>query len=312
MVSEYLDRCIESVVNQSYSNLEIILVDDGSLDDCGNKCDVWARRDDRITSVHKLNGGLSDARNYGMKFAGGEYVSFIDSDDYVSDDFLEVLLTTAMEHHSDIIECGYVKFCEDGKHTEHYDDFAVSDYSTFNGLSALIEEKTFHQHVWNKLYKLEVFQNVFFEFGKQHEDVFWTYQVFGQSKRITKINRTMYYYFQRESSIMGRGYSIRSLDALEGKWNRQKYIEEYFPELSLKAKLDYFGSCLYLMQCFMKYMSGKQRRTAVAIIRNNKKKCMLRFKDIRTMHGGAKKYFILAKINIYLCGKLRAKMNIGF
>ena len=312
MVSEYLDRCIQSLVDQAYINLEIILVDDGSPDDCADKCDRWARIDNRITVIHKQNSGLSDARNYGMRISGGEYVSFIDSDDFVSDDFMDSLLSIALEHDSDIVECGYTNFYESGESEEYHDDLTVSDYSASEGLSALIDENPFHQHVWDKIYKRDVIQGIQFEIGKQHEDVFWTYQAFGRAKRITKLNRTMYYYLQRESSIMGRGYSLRSLDFLEGKWNRQQYIEKNYPHLSLQSKRDFFGSCMYMMQCIIKYMSGNEKRQAIAKIRKYKKMCRLKFKDINAVSDDAKKYFYLAKINLYLCCKMRAKFNIGF
>ncbi len=312
MVSDYLDRCIESVVDQKYSNIEIILVDDGSPDECARICDKWAEKDVRIIVVHKPNGGLSDARNYGMSIAGGDYISFIDSDDYVSDDFFEILLSTALEHGSDIVECCCTNCYESGKTDSYHDDLTVSGFSASEGLSALIDEKPFHQHVWDKLYKAEIVQGILFEVGKQHEDVFWTYQVFGQAEKITKINLTMYFYLQRESSIMGQGYSLRSLDFLEGKWNRQLYIEKYYPELALQSKLDFFGSCMYLLQCVIKYMSGVEKRQAIATIRKYKKQCRLTFKDISAVRGSAKKYIYLAKINLYLCCKLRAELNIGF
>ena len=311
-VKDYLDRCIKSIVNQKYTDLEIILIDDGSPDDCALMCDEWAEKDAGITVIHKLNGGLSDARNYGMRIICGDYVSFIDSDDYISENFIEVLLSTALKNDSDIVECNLVKFYENGEYEEYHDDFAVNDYSASDGLLALIKENPFHQHVWDKLYKRDVVQNIFFEFGKQHEDEFWTYQVFGQAKRITKINCTMYFYLQRASSIMGQEYSLRRLDALDGKWNRQLYIEKNYPELAQQAKLDFFASCMYMMQCVIKYMSGRDKRQAVAIIRKYKKLCGLTFKDIDTVHGSSKKYFYMAKINIYLCGLLRAKLNIGF
>ena len=309
-VADYLDRCISSLVNQQYTNTEIILVDDGSPDDCALMCDEWAEKDDRITVIHKTNGGLSDARNFGMRVICGDYISFIDSDDYISEDFYEVLLSTALKNDSDIVECGVAKFYENGEFEEYHDDFAVNDYSASDGLSALINETMFHQHVWNKLYKQEAVQNILFEVGKQHEDEFWTYQIFGQSNRITKINRTMYFYFQRESSIMGQGYSLRRLDALEGKWNRQQYIEKNYPELTTQAKIDFFGSCMYAMQCVIRYMVGAERKQAVGIIRNYKKRCRLTFKDIKSVCGGIKKYFYLAKINMYLCSKLRVLKGI--
>lgn len=311
-VYDYLDRCFNSIVNQTYSNLQIILVDDGSPDDCAIKCDEWAKKDARITVIHKLNGGLSDARNYGMRIICGDYVSFIDSDDYIFEDFFEVLLSTAKKNGSDIVECSYTRFFENGKFEEYNDDFVVRDYSTSQGLSALIDDRVLHQHVWNKLYKKEVVRNIFFEVGKQHEDEFWTYQVFGQAIRITKINRTMYFYFQRESSIMGQGYNLRRLDALEGKWNRQKYIEQNYPELALLAKLNFFGSCMYTLQCVLKYMSGEEKRQAVGKIRKYKKNCRLTFRTIKSARSGAKKYYYLAKVNIFLCCYLRARFNIGF
>ena len=311
-VEDYLGRCIYSVVNQTYSDLQIILIDDGSSDDCALMCDEWAEKDARITVIHKLNGGLSDARNYGMRIICGDYVSFIDSDDYISENFIEVLLSTALKNDSDIVECDYIKFFEykdygnNGCSSEEY------SFSSSNGLLALIEESFFSPIACNKLFSKNTIQGILFETGKQHEDVFWTYQVFGQAERITKINRTMYFYFQRESSIMGQGYNLRRLDALEAKWRRQKYIEQYYPELILQAKLDFFASCMYMMQCVIKYMSGRDKRQAVAIIRKYKKLCGLTFKDIDTLHGSSKKYFYMAKINIYLCGLLRAKFNIGF
>ena len=121
-VEKYLERCVESIINQTYKNLEIILVDDGSPDNCPQMCDDYAKKDSRIKVVHKKNGGLSDARNAGMKVATGEYVSFIDSDDYISLDFYETLLETIVDNDSDIVECSVVKFYENGKFDEYSDD----------------------------------------------------------------------------------------------------------------------------------------------------------------------------------------------
>lgn len=312
-VADYLNRCVKCLADQSYTNLEIILVDDGSPDDCAKMCDNWAEKDDRIKVIHKQNGGLSDARNFGMRIVCGEFISYIDSDDYVSIDFYDLLLKTALEHASDIVECSVAKFSDYGKIEEIEeieDDMEITDYSTKNALSALICEDLFHQHVWNKLYKAKVVKGIDFQVGKLNEDEFWTYQVFGQAERITKINRTMYFYYQRESSIMGQKYNLHRLDALEGKWNRQKYIEKNYPELTTQAKIDFFGSCMYAMQCVIRYMVGEERKQAVGIIINYKKRCRLTFREIKSMCGGIKKYFYLAKINMYLCCKLRVLKGI--
>lgn len=236
-VEKYLARCVDSIVNQTYKNLEIIFVDDGSTDLCPQMCDDYAEKDSRIKVVHKKNGGLSDARNAGMAVATGEYISFIDSDDYVSDDFFECLLDVMNKENSDIAECSVVKLYEDNRFDEFSDDLSVKTYDTHDAMSALIAENPFYQHVWNKLYKTELVKDIPYAVGKLNEDEFWTYQVFGRANKVARLNKTMYYYFQRSSSIMGVGYNIRRLDALEGKANRQNILRTIFLNSVRKQRL---------------------------------------------------------------------------
>lgn len=311
-VEKYLDRCVDSIINQTYKNLEIILVDDGSPDNCPKMCDDYAKIDNRIKVVHKENGGLSDARNVGMKVATGEYVSFIDSDDYISLDFYETLLQTMIDNDSDIVECGVVKFYEDNNFDEYSDDLKVTNYDTLDGLEGLINENPFKQHVWNKLYKSNIALDIPYAVGKLNEDEFWTYQIFGKAKKFTRINKTMYYYFQRGSSIMGNGYNIRRLDALEGKMNRQAYIEKNFPTLATKAKVDLYGSCMFAYQSVLKFMSGKDKKKAIKIIKDYKNRCKLTTDEINSITDSSRKYYKLAKLNFYLCCKMKAIFNIGF
>lgn len=311
-VEKYLNRCVDSIINQTYKNLEIILVDDGSPDNCPKMCDDYAEKDSRIKVVHKENGGLSDARNAGMKVATGEYVSFIDSDDYVSLDFYETLFQTMIDNDSDIVECGVVKFYEDNNFDEYSDDLKVTNYDTLYALDGLINENPFKQHVWNKLYKSNVALDIPYAVGKLNEDEFWTYQIFGKAKKVTRIYKTMYHYFQRGSSIMGNGYNIRRLDALEGKMNRQAYIEKNFPTLTTKAKVDLYGSCMFAYQSVLKFMSGKDKKKAIKIIKIYKNKCKLTDNEINSITDSSKKYYKLAKFNFYLCCKMKALFNIGF
>lgn len=311
-VEKYLARCVDSIVNQTYKNLEIILVDDGSPDLCPQMCDDYAEKDSRIKVVHKKNGGLSDARNAGMAVSTGEYISFIDSDDYVSDDFFECLMNVMNKENSDIAECSVVKFYEDNRFDEFSDDLSVKTYDTQDAMSALIAENPFHQHVWNKLYKTELVKDIPYAVGKLNEDEFWTYQVFGRANKVSKLNKTMYYYFQRNSSIMGVGYNIRRLDALEGKANRQKYIENNFPELSTQAKIDLYGSCMFAYQSVLKFMSGADKKKALSIIKKYKNNCNLSFDEIKLADKSARKYFYLAKCNFGFCCKFRAISGIGF
>jgi len=311
-VEDYLNRCVDSIINQTYKNLEIILVDDGSPDNCPQMCDDYAKKDSRIKVVHKENGGLSDARNAGMEVATGEYVSFIDSDDYISLDFYETLMQTMLENNSDIIECSVVKFYENGKFDEYSDDLKVANYETVDALGGLIDENPFRQHVWNKLYKSSVALDIPYAVGKLNEDEFWTYQVFGKANKVTKINKTMYYYFQRSGSIMGNGYNIKRLDALEGKMNRQAYIEKNFPTLATKAKVDLYGSCMFAYQSVLKFMSGNDKKKSGNIIKNYKNRCKLTTDEINSITDSSKKYYKLASFNFYLCCKLKALFNIGF
>lgn len=311
-VEKYLARCVDSIANQTYKNLEIILVDDGSPDLCPQMCDDYAEKDSRIKVVHKKNGGLSDARNAGMAVATGAYISFIDSDDYVSDDFFECLLDVMNKENSDIAECSVVKFYEDNRFDEFNDDLLENTYDAQDAMSALIAENPFHQHVWNKLYKTELVKDIPYAVGKLNEDEFWTYQVFGRASKVAKLNKTMYYYFQRSSSIMGVGYNIRRLDALEGKANRQKYIENNFPELSTQAKIDLYGSCMFAYQSVLKFMSGADKKKALELIRKYRKMYNLSFDEIKLADKSARKYFYLAKCNFGFCCKFRAISGIGF
>ncbi len=311
-VENYISRCVDSIINQTYENLEIILVDDGSPDNCPKICDDYASKDDRIRVVHKINGGLSDARNAGIQVATGGYISFIDSDDYVSLDFIETLYNTITSENSDVVECSVVKFYDDHHFEAYNDDFKIASFDTVSSLSALISENPFHQHVWNKLYKAELVIDIPYSVGKLNEDEFWTYQIFGKAKKVTKINKTMYYYFQRENSIMGNSYNLRRLDALEGKYNRQKYIEKNFPEIEQKAKIDFFASCIFACQSSMKFLNISDKKIAKKRIKKYIAEYKLSKYDILSLEGKNKIWFYFANKFFLLCCKVRSVIGVGF
>lgn len=310
-VEDYLDRCVKSIVSQTYTNLEIILVDDGSPDKCPEICDKWASKDSRIRVIHKENGGLSDARNAGMAVATGEYTSFIDSDDYIAEVFFERLLTTAKNTDSDIVECDVLKFSENDVPRFNDRDFDVQTYNTQEALSRLISENGFRQHVWNKLYKTESALYAEFEKGKLNEDEFWTYRIFGIAERVTKIDLPMYFYLQRSDSIMGASYSIRRLDALEAKALRQKYIEAKFPSLRSQAKNDYFGSCIFACQSAMRFMPEEERKKAKRIIKSHVKDIKLTKADLAKVNLKNRMWFLFAYVSFDLCCKIRNMLGVG-
>lgn len=311
-VEKYLGRCIESIVNQTYKNIEIILVDDGSPDNCPEICDNWEKKDERIKVIHKENGGLSDARNAGLEIASGDYISFIDSDDYISLDFFETLLETMISENSDIVECSVVKFYEKNNFDDYYDDLSVCSFNKINGLSALISENPFHQHVWNKLYQFSLVSDIPFAVGKLNEDEFWTYQIFGRAKKVTKINKTMYYYFQRENSIMGNMYNLKRLDALEGKYNRQKYIEDNFPQITQQSKLEFFGSCIFACQSSMRFLNKKDKKKAMEVLKKYVSECKLSREDLLLLKWKKKLWFSFANRAFFLCCKVRNIIKVGF
>lgn len=169
-VEDYLDNCLDTVIHQDYKNLEIILVDDGSTDNSGNKVDEWAKKDNRIVPLHQRNQGLSAARNTGLDNSHGAWIVFIDSDDYVSENYVSVLLRTAEKDNSDLVICQYseldntkvipTSFSRSGKYTQK--DFWKLFYSPNSG-SALVV-------AWNKLYSAKIFQNLRYKVGILNED----------------------------------------------------------------------------------------------------------------------------------------------
>ena len=257
-VEKYLDRSIFSVINQTYKNLEIILVDDGSPDNCPKLCDDWAEKDSRIKVVHKENGGLSDARNAGMRVATGEIVSFIDSDDWIENDMYETMLNKMNEDSSDIVSCGVKWVNEDGSLIRNVTVQHNEELDACSSMKELINDSKIKQHVWNKLYKYDLIKDIPFEKGKYHEDVFWSYQVIGQAKRVSVITDSFYNYVQRVNSIMGEGYSAKRLDALEANQLRCEYIKKRFPDLYDNALYAYIGSCHYQLQCALRTNQPKE------------------------------------------------------
>jgi glycosyltransferase involved in cell wall biosynthesis len=202
-VEKYLSRCVDSIINQTYTNLEIILVDDGSTDAGGKMCDEYAQQDNRIIVIHKENGGLSDARNAGLDIATGEYIGFVDSDDFIALEFYEILYKTLIKTNSDLAFCEFQRFHNDTEIIKNHTNYKVR---TDKGIDIL--NNFYNKHyvtyvvMWNKLYKKDIWKNLRFPFGKIHEDEFVIHEIFYLAKQISFINASLYYYFHRENSIM--------------------------------------------------------------------------------------------------------------
>lgn len=310
-VEQYLQRCVDSLLKQTYENFELILVDDGSPDSCGDICDEYARQDSRIQVIHKENGGLSDARNAGMDIATGEYIVFVDSDDWVVSDYLESMLEALEETDSDICECQVYRTTGE-EYTDIKMEVKPEVYDTIVALNELIHDGVFRQHVWNKLYRREVVGDIRFPKGKTNEDEFWTYQVFGRARQAVKIDDVLYCYYQRSGSIMGQGYSLKRLHALEAKVERQTYIDKNYPGLSVIARLNLYFSCMYAAQMSLEHMAGEDLSFAKNKIEACVKKAAVEKSDGKTLTGKTKIWFTLSRWNFWETCKLRNALKIGF
>lgn len=234
-VEEYLDECVASVIAQTYSNLEIILVDDGSPDNCPQMCDVWAERDNRIKVIHKKNGGLSNARNVGIDAASGKYIAFVDSDDYIKPEMMEKLLTELMRTDADIVSCGIQNVGEKTGSWAGQNFVGTSEEI----LNKLYHETTYSAAVWNKLYCRHCWRELRFPEGKLCEDTFTTYQLVHNARRIAMISDALYCYRIRPESIMTSSFSLKRMDEEEAWRSNYQFAEKHYPRLR-KAAFDFY------------------------------------------------------------------------
>lgn len=228
-VESYLDECVTSIVNQTYRNIQIILVDDGSPDRCGKICDDWMLKDKRITVIHKENGGLSDARNAGLEKATGDYIAFVDSDDWIEPQMYELMLSVMEKENADLVACGIIDSYED-KEVIHSSAYCVGKAQTF--LRMIYCDTIFPVASWNKLYRKRLFENIRFPKGKICEDAFTTYLLVDSANKIVQIPEALYHYRIREGSIMTTPFSLARMDEEEAWRQNYQYIRERYPEIA--------------------------------------------------------------------------------
>ena len=208
-VEKYLKKCVDSIINQTYTNLEIILVEDGSPDNSGKICDEYAKKDGRIKVIHKENCGLSDARNVGIEQATGDYIATVDSDDYIDVDFIEVLYNIIKEFDADMSVCSACIVQEDDspKFSNGQQAYVMNGKEAIH---ALICDKTISVNAWDKLYKKELFKGIKYPKGLLYEDLATTYKLIDRCQRVCVTDAKKYAYVQRKSSIMGQtGYFVK-------------------------------------------------------------------------------------------------------
>lgn len=213
-VKDYLETCVASIVTQTYRNLEIILVDDGSTDGSGDICDQLKNKDNRIKVIHKTNGGLSDARNSGIDHATGGWLSFVDSDDFVSCDYVERLLGAAHVNHAEISICDpvHITKADDAVFTK---ESKVKVFSNTEAIQEMWYQKSFLFSAWAKIYRRELFNDIRYTKGIIYEDVDVMHEVFALASQIVYIDAKLYAYVHREGSITTQKFSAKEFDILK-------------------------------------------------------------------------------------------------
>lgn len=213
-VENYINECVDSLISQTFTDIEIILVDDGSPDDCGSICDAYAEKDNRIKVIHQKNAGLSAARNAGIDEATGQYLCFVDSDDYVSDDYCQTLYDLLVNFSCDYSVCGVVRF-NDGKAPILASSNKSTIYTNYEYLGLQLNKQR-EFGVWNKLYRRDIFDKIRFKKGKLHEDVFWSGDLARVcSNGVIETEKQCLFYRQRKGGIVAQTSEKCSPDKVE-------------------------------------------------------------------------------------------------
>ena len=239
-VEPFLDVCVLSLIHQTYTDLEIILVDDGSPDCCDKICDHYAALDPRIRVIHKKRSGPSDARNAGLKVARGEYIGFVDSDDYVAGNMFSTLLNLLNETGSDIAICGHAMTSNRGKPYPYLLSHKTRVMDSTEAIRRMLQVGQYESFVWNKLYKRELFDQIRFPSGHLYEDLYTMYKILDKADKIVYTKEVKYYYRQRLGSIIHTKYSAKYFDYVQASVEVRDFVKTKYPGIYGTANFAYY------------------------------------------------------------------------
>lgn len=254
-VEKYVRKCIESITDQTYSNLEIIIINDGSTDESGKICDEIKIYDSRIKVFHKKNGGLSSARNYGINQSTGNYYVFVDSDDWIKSTMIEELYSAAIENNAEIVCCGRTMIDDEGNKKEVHIDKNMSFTC-----KEIIEKTVFDDNIgvaaWGKIYHKSLFEEIVFPDGEIHEDVAIIYKLFDKCNKIYAINSALYYYRNNPEGISKQQYSTKYNVVLIHDIENEVFISDKYPGLKGLMRAGTAKSCIEMMIKIIKTPNG--------------------------------------------------------
>lgn len=273
-VERYVNECVESICNQSYSNIEIILVDDGSTDHSGEICDEWAEKDQRITVIHKPNGGLSDARNVAIDQAGGAWLMFVDGDDTISSDAVESLYDAVVNYECDMAVCNMVRVYDDGSTEPFYKPTDKPTLLTDTDRFITLKQPS----VCNKLFKTVLFDGIRFPKGKYYEDTFVYHVLAYKASKIVLTGIDGYYYRSRRDSILGGAkYSDRYFDFVEATYVRMMFMCEHnVPRYGKEACLNVYAAVSNAEKYLKKTSENAEKRKQMRIWYNEAYKHLMK------------------------------------
>lgn len=229
-VEKYLRKCIDSILVQTYQNLEIILVDDGSRDNSGSICDEYAKQDSRIIVIHKENGGLSDARNAALDIAKGVYITCVDSDDYLAEDYVEYLYLLLTNNDADISICVFKKVYGANEQLDNCRE-NISVFNDEEALEELLYQRKIVPSAWCKLYRKELFAEIRYPKGLYYEDFAVIYKLLSKCKKVVMGEMQKYYYLQRQDSIMNEEFNVKKMQRIQVVNELKEYVDARYSSL---------------------------------------------------------------------------------
>ena len=258
-VEPYLRKCLDSIVNQTYQNLEIILVDDGSPDHCGQICDEYAARDERIVVIHKKNGGVSSARNAGLEKASADWIGWVDSDDWIEPDMFEYLLENAKKSRADIAVCSRKEWYKDRCILRKWEKDIL--LNTEEALRQLLENVQMQNYLWDKLWRRDLFRNIVFPEGKSFEDIAVMHRLFEQANTVICLSEWKYNYRQRTGSIVDDSSIQNRINHFLAAKNRLDEMSEKWPQFLELLEAQCIAASIVVWCSY--YANPKEKRICV-------------------------------------------------
>ncbi len=313
-IENYIEKCIQSILDQTFTELQIILVDDGSTDGSGRICDSYANKDKRVQVIHRENGGLSAARNTGMEIAKGDYIAFVDGDDWIEPEMYEKMAGQATLHNADLVACRYRCIYKDYEKDDSTGVITIYEKPLEMLIQYLKEDESFLiQHAaWNKLYRKELLVNERFPEGEWYEDIVFSARVLSQVNRGVYLDEALYdYVCEREGSIMNAGMSKRIFtDRIPAYIKKEAYLEGLKNPIPVMLHRYYFYKRLLLFYREIYEPQNKALRSYHKWIRQILKERKETFQDVFSLEIASKSDGM--KMRIYMCSPFLFRVIMNF